>query len=57
MSENTVTVTMDREAANALYACLMVELHNEFVAASYLAKLQPAMDALHKAMGYKTDDD
>jgi hypothetical protein len=48
---------MDREAANALYACLMVELDNKFVAASYLAKLQPAMDALHEAMGYKTDDD
>jgi len=55
MSENTVTVTMDREAANALWACLMVELNNEFVAARYLANLQIVMDALHNAMRSKND--
>ena len=55
MSKNNVTITMDREAANALWACLTVELSNEFVSVRYLANLQIVMDALHNAMRSKND--
>lgn len=57
MSENTVTITMSRDAASALYNCLIVELDNDFVAKAYLDRLQPAFDALCEAMGYNKNDD
>jgi hypothetical protein len=55
MSENNVTITMDREAANALWACLTVELSNEFVSVRYLANLRIVRDALHNEMRKNND--